>query len=194
MFASRLTPLLLLAAWFVSIGAKPITEHAQGRGVISSISQAATPAATDQGAGCPVTRAPSQPFVPPPPYPRQTSPSGFWFGDQVLWTELPTSGTWSLGHYRPTDAAFRQKLLWWRRGYDWRTQNPPNLVVTGRRLDSASPPLAPDDHANAGWTEDQNHPFMVTGIEIPTAGCWQITGDYRGDKLTFVVLVKPREK
>jgi hypothetical protein len=30
---------------------------------------------------------------------------------------------------------------------------------------------------------------MVAGIFLPTLGCWQITGDYKGEKLTFVVLV-----
>jgi hypothetical protein len=32
---------------------------------------------------------------------------------------------------------------------------------------------------------------MLTGIDIPGVGCWEITGDYEGDKLTFVVWVVP---
>jgi len=30
---------------------------------------------------------------------------------------------------------------------------------------------------------------MLTGIDTPTVGCWKITGDYKGEKLSFVVWV-----
>jgi hypothetical protein len=49
------------------------------------------------------------------PYPTQTD--GFWLGSEKLWTMLPKNGTWKLGHYRPTDTAFRQKLFWWRKDF-----------------------------------------------------------------------------
>jgi hypothetical protein len=84
--------------------------------------------------------------------------------------------------------AFRQKLFWWRQGYDWRTENPPKLKVTGRRLDSKAPPLEADN-ANAGWTDDQAHPFMVVGIDIPTVGCLKITRHYGDEELSFVIWV-----
>ena len=75
-------------------------------------------------------------------------------------------------------------------GYDWRTENIRRLTMTGRRLDSSAPPLTTDEHANnAGGISD--HPSMMTGIFIPTLGCWQITGDYKADKLTFVIWVAP---
>jgi len=141
-------------------------------------------------ATCPVTRAPSPPFVPPSPYPVTPGPGSFWFGTQKLWTNVSEDGTWKgLPHYRPRDASFRNKLFWWRQGYDWRTENVPNLKVTGRRLDTLAPPLTTDEHANSGWTNDSHHPFIVAGIFIPTLGCWEITGDYKGDKLSYVVWV-----
>jgi hypothetical protein len=31
---------------------------------------------------------------------------------------------------------------------------------------------------------------MLVGIEIPTAGCWQITGQYRDASLSYVVRVE----
>jgi hypothetical protein len=137
---------------------------------------------------CPVTRPPRTAFVPPAPYPTQIVPDGFWYGTEKLWIGLPKDGTWSgLGHYEPTDTSYRQKLQWWRKGYNWRTENPPNLVVTGRRLDAAAPPLTTDEHANAAGLGD--HASIMAGIFIPTPGCWQITGDYHGDKLTFVIWV-----
>jgi hypothetical protein len=82
-----------------------------------------------------------------------------------------------------------QKLFWWSEGYDWRTENPLELVITGKRLDGDAPALAADEHANAGWTNDRDHPFMVTVVSIPTAGCWQITGRYKGEELSYVVWV-----
>jgi hypothetical protein len=138
---------------------------------------------------CPVTKPPWMAFIPPSPYPTELPADSFWFGNEKLWTSLTMDGTWKLGHYRPEDSAFRNKLFWWHEGYDWRTDDPPNLTVTGKRLDAPAPPLTTDDHANNGWTNDSHHPFIVAGIFIPTPGCWQITGDYKGDRLTFVVMV-----
>jgi hypothetical protein len=148
---------------------------------------------------CPVTKPPWMAFIPPSPYPTEVSADSFWFGTEKLWTELLVDGTWKGlpvwtaaeqgknedDSYRPTGPAFRNKLVWWHEGYDWRTDDP--LTVTGKRLDAPAPPLY--GRASNGWTNDSHHPFMVAGIFIPTVGCWQITGDYKGDRLSFVVFV-----
>jgi hypothetical protein len=152
---------------------------------------------------CPVTKPPLMAFIPPSPYPTELPADSFWFGNEKLWTSLLMEGTWKGlplwsaaeqaenedDRYRPTASAFRNKLFWWHEGYDWRTESVPNLKVIGRRLDAPAPPLTTDEHANNGWTNDSHHPFMVAGIFLPTLGCWEITGDYNGDRLTFVVLV-----
>ncbi len=138
---------------------------------------------------CPVTKPSAHPFVPPLPYPREVSAQSFWFGTDKLWTRLPTTGTWTLRHYRPADTAFRQKLFWWREGYDWRSDSEPMLTITGKRLDSTAPPLGTDQHANAGWGDDKNHAFIVAGIFIPTTGCWEVTGNFEDAKLTYVIRV-----
>jgi hypothetical protein len=182
MFGIPVSSGILAAAFLLSIGAQPLVEPVKTQAVVTVVEMAS--------ATCPVTKPPSHAFVPPSPYPKQIIPNRFWFGTDKLWTDLPANGTWKLGHYAPTDPSFRQKMFWWRYGYDRLTDDPPELAVTGRRLDSAAPPLATDDHTNAGWTNDPNHAFMVTGINIPTVGCWQITGDYKGDKLTFVIRVQ----
>jgi hypothetical protein len=31
----------------------------------------------------------------------------------------------------------------------------------------------------------------MTGINFPTVGCWEITGRYESDELTFIVWVAP---
>ena len=93
-----------------------------------------------------------------------------------------------LTEYMPRDPTFRQKLFFWRQGYSLRSELRPHLTVTGRRLNASAPPLAADE-TNAGWQDDKEHPFMVTGVNFPTLGCWEITADYHGDKLKFVVWV-----
>ena len=140
---------------------------------------------------CPISRPPVRPFVPPWPYPAKTSPDSYWFGTVKLWTSLPADGTWrGLPHYTPSDPTFRQKLFFWRQGYSLRSELQPHLTVTGRRLDASAPPLEADE-TNASWQADKEHPFMVTGVNFPTLGCWEVTGNYHADRLTFVVWIAP---
>jgi hypothetical protein len=143
-------------------------------------------------ATCPITQPPSQPFVPPAPYPTKHSTGGFWLGSEKLWTLRNTDGLWHGLRTVDVDSGFaheiyRDKVFWWRKGYDWRIENPPQLKVSGKRFDSSAPPLYADG-PNPAFIKI---PAMVTGIDIPTVGCWEITGDYKGDKLTFVVWVAP---
>ena len=145
-----------------------------------------TPAAPET---CSVTKPANQPFVPPPPYSAKPSHGEFWFGTDRLWTALPVTGTWRLGHYTSLDPTFRQKLPFWRRGYDAHAEPRPNLTVSGRRIDSPAGPLQTDGPGTASWTKDDQ--FIMTGINFPTTGCWEITGRYENDELTFVVWVSP---
>jgi hypothetical protein len=41
-------------------------------------------------------------------------------------------------------------------------------------------------YKSTGSLEDDKW-VMLVGIDIPDPGCWQITGEYLGQKLTFVV-------
>ncbi len=88
-----------------------------------------------------------------------------------------------------TLSAYRQKTFWWRKGYYGRADPTPNLRVSGRRLDaSAQPLMAP--RATNGYREDWKS-FMVVGMYFPVPGCWEITGRFEDDSLTFVVWVAP---
>jgi hypothetical protein len=178
---------LLTPSSFTAVQALALTQSAR----ISATQRPLLYAVPEQvPESCPITKPPAHPFVPPSPYPSQISPDGFWFGTGKLWTQLPTDGTWKgLSHYRPTDTAFRQKLFWWREGYDWRNDSQPKLKVTGKRLDSTAAPLVSGEHAEAGWKGDSSHAFMVVGIDIPSLGCWKITGRIEDAELSFVIWV-----
>jgi hypothetical protein len=162
---------------------------ALGRPYTATPGLAERPSDSGPPATCPVTRPPNPPFVPPPPYPATAGPGAFWFGTQKLWTVLPTSGEWrGLRGYNPTDLSYRQKLFWWRQGYDWRAEPQPPLIVTGRQLDASEPPLTASRASN-GYREQDTKSFMIVAGDFPTLGCWEVTGDYKGDKLSYVVWV-----
>lgn len=137
---------------------------------------------------CPVTKPASQ-FVPPWGYPAKPCVDQFWFGTDRLWTVLPGTGTWRLGHYTSGEPAFREKLAFCRQGYDPHVEPQPDLTVSGRRIDSRAGPLQSDGKGSGSWTK--NNRFIMTGINFPTTGCWEITGRYENDEITFVVLVAP---
>ena len=145
-------------------------------------------AAISAPATCPITQPPSIEFVPPAPYPTKISPDGFWLGSEKLWTSLRKDGLWR-GYWVTEDGVerkiYRDKVFWWRKGYDWRTENPPQLKVSGRRLDAPAAPFNVEQATNAFM----RNPAMLTGVDIPSVGCWEVTGDYKGDKLIFVVWV-----
>jgi|SRR5271157_1276815 len=138
---------------------------------------------------CLTTKLGEQPMVPPPPYPAKAPRGDFWYGTDQLWTILVEKGTWSgLPHYTPNGPTSSQKLFWWRQGYDWDAEPRPHLTVTGRRLDAPAPPLMADP-ASGSYREEDWKSFIVVGINLPTLGCWEITGRYENAELTFVVWV-----
>jgi hypothetical protein len=169
MLSTRLLPLLCL----LSLSSLSLSQHRQ------------TPAVPKT---CSVTKPASQSFVPPAPYPAKPSRGQFWFGTDRLWTRLPETGAWiGLVHYTPSDPTFRQKLFFWRQGYDAHAETQAKLTVSGRRIDAPAQPLQTDGPGTGSWTADDQ--FLVTGINFPTIGCWEITGRYENDEVTFVVWV-----
>ena len=137
---------------------------------------------------CSVTKPADHPFVPPPPHSEKPPQGQFWFGTDGLWTRLPETGAWiGLGHYTPDDPTFRQKLFFWRQGYDPHAETQTKLIVSGKRIDAVAQPLQTDGPGTGSWTADDQ--FLVTGINFPTVGCWEVTGRYGNDELTFVVWV-----
>jgi VWFA-related protein len=137
---------------------------------------------------CHVTR-PDASFVPPSPYPGRTPlENEVWFGTPALWTMLPASGTWR--QLPVADAGYRQKVFLWYPGYDGRAEQWPNATVTGRRADAEAEPIRAERATNA-YRRDFGGWAMLVDIEIPSAGCWEITAAYNDASLEFTVQVVP---
>jgi hypothetical protein len=184
---------LALCLALVSCSAPASGSHGAATAAGDAAPKATVATTAKVGAGrpsCPITRPPQPPFVPPKPY-RATPPrlyGGFWYGSDQLWTMLPADGTWEMA--RDKDGLF-DKSLWWRAGFDPRREQTPSLTLSARRLDVPGRAIAASSgKATNGWRDDDDiGAFMLTGIELPAAGCWEITGHYRARELSFVVWV-----
>jgi hypothetical protein len=130
-----------------------------------------------ESATCPKTVASGDIFGKPFPS------SERWYGSETLAVLLPPESIWrGMG----PEHNYRDKLFWWSLGFKPGTES--KLRVTGRRLDGDSPAADVSRTTNAyaaslgGWT-------MLVGVEFPSAGCWEIVGDYLGQRLSFIVEV-----
>jgi hypothetical protein len=151
---------------------------------VSTALEATTSASTAAPRTCPITKPPSPRFVPPvPPAPKSALPPAgeFFYGTPALWTSARLDGAWNGLPYQ--DGFYTQKVFWWSRDYG--RESP--LTVSGARTDGAAPPLRSSPATNA-FAEDIGSSILV-GVEIPAAGCWEITGHLSGATLSFVVWV-----
>jgi hypothetical protein len=80
------------------------------------------------------------------------------------------------------------KVFWWSTSWEWRTDHRPDLSVTFRALDGSVPPVTISGATNAHTEDDIKHAMLV-GLGLPTTVCWEITGEYKGQSLSYVVWV-----
>jgi hypothetical protein len=115
--------------------------------------------------------------------------ASFWLGTDKLWTALPRAGAvWGWGPRGAGSPDLTTKIFWGSVDFDYRKREDYSLKVTGRRLDGDAPPLVVDRVTNALFVP---HAAMLTGVYVPAPGCWEITGEYKGEKLSFVVWLYP---
>jgi hypothetical protein len=126
-------------------------------------------------------------FVAPPPFPAKPPAyyGAAWYGSEHLWTMLDTSGeTWE--GLPSTAAGYGQKTWWWSVDWSMRTELEPAISVTGRRLDGPGTfEAGPGTNGTADFGT-----AMLVGVDVPTTGCWELTGRYRSASLSYVVLVR----
>jgi hypothetical protein len=106
---------------------------------------------------------------------------------------LSINGEWEMRNNVANGKGYTTKLTFWSRDFDWRNELKPKLIVTGKRLDGDAPSVA-EARANNAFLTGPMPAAMMTGIDIPTAGCWELTAHYRGHALTFIVSVGYFEK
>jgi len=137
---------------------------------------------------CPVTTSANVSFKAPEPFSPIAPWEGiFWYGSENLWTALDTNGVWSKLPENPD--GYGQKIMWWSSLYSLKDELEPELIVSGRRLDGEAEPLRFYGATNA--MADDIGEAMLAGVEIPTLGCWEITGQYKESEISFVVWVGP---
>ena len=131
---------------------------------------------------CPVTNPRYAAFVPPSPYPAAQGNS-FYIGTRKLWALVYPSPWRGLPLW---PEGYRQKIAWWSEGYNAKADPLPAIAISGRRLDSIAPPLIVTG-ANGSWTTAD---FIMSGVNFPTIGCWEITGTFKGAEMKFVVWIE----
>lgn len=135
---------------------------------------------------CAVTKPADHALVPPPPYRAQPPNSPiFLFGTDRFWTQLPSNAIWSQG----------EKTFWYRQEWGHYNGKGPQqwipesdaakLKVTARRLDGPNliPQVLKANSSRAGGA------LLIGGINFPVPGCWEVSGHYESDELSFVVWV-----
>jgi hypothetical protein len=138
-------------------------------------------------ADCPLTIPQDPPFIPPAPYDSLGFEGEFWYGSDSLWTAVRQNGIWEALPHNP--GGYTQKVFWWRDGYVWTEEPQPELIVTGERLDASAPPLIASRATNAFASDIGS--AMLVGVDLPTLGCWKVTGKYADAEVSFVVWVAP---
>lgn len=119
---------------------------------------------------CPVT-TPESATPPDDPNADPFGP-GPWFinADQTIWVD------WGAGWRAGQSAS--NKVIWLRPAAS-------NLILSGQRLDDASPPM--EATIPCCYTTG----FQVTGLYFPTGGCWEVTAQAGESQLLFVVEIPP---
>ena len=129
---------------------------------------------------CPITIA-SADAVPGP----MDSPTDMvWYGSDALAVLIAKNGRW---YGMGPDYNYRNKFWWWSASFDLRAENQPKLVITANRLDAPAAEVRIPKATNAILS---NGNAMLSGMEFPSDGCWKITGEYKGQVLSIVVLVE----
>jgi hypothetical protein len=126
------------------------------------------------------------------------SPSPDRHGDRELWTGLSRDGKFTVApesapeYFGPDgeiavdgvllpDGSVGIKAPWWR-GSGVRGR----VRIRARRLDARAPrvdrTVPPSGYGLTG--------FQAMGLELPTTGCWKVTGSAAKASLTFVTLVE----
>lgn len=138
---------------------------------------------------CPVT-APERLFTPPRPYPPDPVDEDMvWYGTNELWTMIDPNGqVWRDLPVGP-DGDLTQKTLWWSQHLS--SGESAEIRITAEHLNGSAPTVevSGPGGANSSPSSPSFGIFMVVGFELPQPGCWEITAEYRGATVSYVVWI-----
>jgi hypothetical protein len=86
----------------------------------------------------------------------------------------------------PRSDGLFDKVFWWSSAWDWKNDHKPALVVTARRVNSDTQVVKASQATNA-HNESDIHDAMLVGLTIPNRGCWEVTGEYEGHTVSYIV-------
>lgn len=140
---------------------------------------------------CRVTLTSDGVFEPPSPvfgWSSSRTPDQFLYGTAALWTVLPADGTLrGSGPEKPGDFAYHGKLGWFRTYAPFLEDGPVSLK--GKQLDGLAPSFIETHESTAYPGKDGSPAMIVMGMEVPVFGCWEFTGHYKDQDVTFTLWV-----
>lgn len=143
--------------------------------IVLIVAASSQTASSSSESTCPVTLGSDKVFA--KPWPQASS----WYGSESLATILPEDGIWST---TKPGARISVKVFWWSIGFETGMES--DLSVKVESLDGSPASARIDRPANA-YAGSMGAPTMLTGIDFPDPGCWRISAEYSGQKLTFIV-------
>jgi hypothetical protein len=175
----------LLVGLLLASGANP------GSSAFGSSSPTSTLATGDNvptpASSCGVT-VPDRAFVPPSPFESQPPAEyhALWYGTADLWTMLDPQGAVWFGLPHESNGLV-QKTVWYSSSFSVTQEPQPAISVSGQRLDLPGSSFKIDPPGTNGT--DLSGDFMLVGIVLPSAGCWEIRAAYHGHTLAYTVWV-----
>lgn len=107
-----------------------------------------------------------------------------WYGSPQLWTMINPRGEVNSKRWLGGDRTF-----WWSESYS--PDDPGQITVTAEQLEGTAASVQVSESAGTGF-----NPFMLTPthqsvthiwIELPEPGCWELTAEYKGASLSYVI-------
>jgi hypothetical protein len=109
------------------------------------------------------------------PFPKSSN----WYGSHSLAVILPDDGLWPA---TAPGAALAVKVVWY--SPNLRPSDAKDLTVAVRNVagnpNTARVSRVTNAQIDGLWT-------ILTGIDFPNSGCWEVSAEYRGQRLSFVV-------
>lgn len=109
-----------------------------------------------------------------------------WFGSEELAAIIPINGNW-LG--MGVEHAYRNKFWWWYKGAETESSSKPSLKIVARNIRTGQEFSVNEPSSASTGSDNYQWYSLVTILEFPANGCWQIVGAQEHRKLTIVLKV-----